>query len=285
MTMQRHLPPTILDDERIISVIHLIESDHAARFRLSELASHVGFSPSHFHRLFLDVMGESTQEYIHRTRLEKAAWELFVNSQSILGVALNFGYSCAETFTRAFTHQFGTSPSRYRRFMRAGATHEDASFDERIRIHSHSGMSLIGMRFHYHSHSEIEQCWHHFARQLHIQGVERDTSAVGRAHDLDTVTRPGLRRYTCAIIDNDPDRLVRPPLVRHCIAKGEFVHVECEDGRKDVHHRWHALSEGWSSSRTNRMLVIDKGGIELYERHPWEHSQNKNPVKLMLRVS
>jgi AraC-like DNA-binding protein len=71
-------------------------------------------SPFHFHRLFVDVAGETPKAYTQRLRLSRAGVMLLTTSQSVLDIALSCGFQSHEVFTRAFRKRFGMTPTAYR---------------------------------------------------------------------------------------------------------------------------------------------------------------------------
>ena len=73
------------------------------------------FSPRQFHRLTLDVMGETPAAHQRRVRLDRAAWLLLTTRATVLHVALETGWESHEVFTRAFRTQFRTTPSAFRK--------------------------------------------------------------------------------------------------------------------------------------------------------------------------
>lgn len=80
---------------------------------LKELAVAAGYSPWHAARLFKEKIGKSPFEYIRALRLTKAALVLRDNDERIIDVAMNFIFDSHEGFTRAFSKEFGISPSKY----------------------------------------------------------------------------------------------------------------------------------------------------------------------------
>ena len=97
----------------LATLIHVqthLESD----LELADLAGRVGFSPFHFHRIFREMIGEPVKSYIRRLRLERAAYRLKISEDKILPIALDAGFKTHETFTRAFSRQFGVTPSDFR---------------------------------------------------------------------------------------------------------------------------------------------------------------------------
>lgn len=55
------------------------------------------------------------KSYIKNRRLTRAAEELKKTEISIIHIAMTYGYSSQEAFSRAFTDRFGISPNKYRR--------------------------------------------------------------------------------------------------------------------------------------------------------------------------
>ena len=100
---------------RINQVIDYIFRNIDEDFTLEKLASIAGFSPFHFHRIFKDIMNETLNNFIKRTRIEKAAQLLIVNpKKTISEITYDLGFSSLACFARDFRDHFGTSASRYR---------------------------------------------------------------------------------------------------------------------------------------------------------------------------
>jgi len=105
--------------ESIVWAVQLyIEANLDAPLNLTALARVSGFSPHHFQRVFLHVTGETPKNYLRRIRLERAVLRLKVSPDAVLAIALEAGFGTNETFTRAFTAQFGIRPSEFRDVLR-----------------------------------------------------------------------------------------------------------------------------------------------------------------------
>lgn len=72
-------------------------------------------SPYHFSRVFYSMTGMSPALYWRRRVLTKAAQSLLSTNQSILDMALEYGYETQESFTRAFKDMFGVNPGQLRK--------------------------------------------------------------------------------------------------------------------------------------------------------------------------
>jgi AraC family transcriptional regulator len=73
------------------------------------------FSRRHFHRLTLQLTGETPGAHQRRLRLDRGAWLLLTSRATVLEIALETGWETHETFTRAFRAQFGATPSAVRK--------------------------------------------------------------------------------------------------------------------------------------------------------------------------
>ena len=85
------------------------------RQAVNVMARKACFSQRQFHRLTLDVIGETPAAHQRRVRLDRAAWLLLTTPATVLDIALETGWESHEVFTRAFRAQFGTTPSAFRK--------------------------------------------------------------------------------------------------------------------------------------------------------------------------
>lgn len=73
------------------------------------------FSRRQFHRLMVQVLGETPGTHQRRVRLDRAAWLLLTSPASVLEIALETGFENHETFARAFRTRFGVAPTVFRK--------------------------------------------------------------------------------------------------------------------------------------------------------------------------
>lgn len=84
---------------RINKVIDHIESYPDEDLTLHSLAKIASFSPFHFHRIFKAILGESVNDYVKRSRLERAAKRLVANDKlPITTIALDVGFTSSAVF-------------------------------------------------------------------------------------------------------------------------------------------------------------------------------------------
>lgn len=82
---------------------------------LDRLARKLGYSAFYVSRKFREVSGMSFKEYLRSRKLAFALKELRDTRSGILDIALAYGFSSHEAFTRSFKKLYGMTPSDYRR--------------------------------------------------------------------------------------------------------------------------------------------------------------------------
>src|SRR5690606_23796812 len=97
-----------------LEALHQLESHMGDEVHIQQVASSVGLSLFHFHRLFHQETGETPAEYLRRVRLDGAALRLRWTRDSAGEVAKALGYTSHAAFSRAFRERFGTTPRRFR---------------------------------------------------------------------------------------------------------------------------------------------------------------------------
>jgi len=100
--------------EKMNAAMDYIEGHLDLEVDYRELASLVGCSEYHLSRMFPFLTGQSLSLYIRRRRLTQAALELGDSKGDLLPIAVRYGYSSVETFSRAFREVHGTTPSLVR---------------------------------------------------------------------------------------------------------------------------------------------------------------------------
>lgn len=88
-------------------------SDEALTLR--SLSRRLGYSEFHFTRKFREISGMPFKDYLRRRRLTFALKEVRDSKRVILDIALDYGFSSHEAFTRAFKQAYGITPGEYRK--------------------------------------------------------------------------------------------------------------------------------------------------------------------------
>lgn len=81
---------------------------------LERIAAVAHFSPYHFHRVYVAIVGETVAETLRRNRLDRAAVKLLSSATPVAMLGREAGYSRVQAFNRAFRDAYGVTPTAYR---------------------------------------------------------------------------------------------------------------------------------------------------------------------------
>ena len=93
----------------IEDMIDWVEQNMEEAPTLDKMADHVGYSKFH------EYVGISFKEYVFKRKLSLAAETLMKTDALIIDIALQYGFSSHEAFSRAFKKTFGYSPNQFRK--------------------------------------------------------------------------------------------------------------------------------------------------------------------------
>ena len=117
--LRRRRPPTrgslAVWQQRIVA--SHIEEHLAEAISLHALAKLVDLSPYYFCRAFKQSFGIPPHRYHVNRRIERAKTLLAEREPSVTDVALEVGFSETSSFSAAFRHMTGTTPTEYRRTL------------------------------------------------------------------------------------------------------------------------------------------------------------------------
>ena len=114
--------------EQLNKAILYIESNMCDEINLDMVAQIACVTKDSFVRFFSYMTGMTLHEYIRRRRLTLAAFELQGNHSKVIDVAVKYGWSSADSFTKAFTRQHGITPTQAQDSSKAIKIYPPASF-------------------------------------------------------------------------------------------------------------------------------------------------------------
>ncbi len=100
--------------KKMNEALSYIEENLAEEIDFKEVAQLACCSEYHFQRMFSFLAGVSLSEYIRRRRLSVAAFDLLHSDMRIIDIAVKYGYSSPDSFTRAFQVLHGITPTEAR---------------------------------------------------------------------------------------------------------------------------------------------------------------------------
>ena len=99
----------------IITIIDTcIHAQQDEALTLRALAQKLGYSEYYTSRKFRELAGMTLRDYLRLRRLAFALRDVRDTDMGILDIAVQYGFSSNEAFTRAFKKAYGVSPSAYR---------------------------------------------------------------------------------------------------------------------------------------------------------------------------
>ena len=101
--------------ERMNTTIEYIEKHLLEALHMPMIAKVAGTSENEIQKTFYALTGISIVEYVRRRRLTLAGFELQKREKSVLEIALEYGYTSPDSFTRAFRLMHGITPSAVRK--------------------------------------------------------------------------------------------------------------------------------------------------------------------------
>ncbi|MBK3639417.1 AraC family transcriptional regulator [Streptomyces sp. MBT33] len=168
--------------EQLNQAMEHIELHLDQDIEVAELACIAATSEYHLRRMFSALAGMPLSEYIRRRRLTLAGADVLAARETLLEIAVRYGYGSGEAFARAFRAMHGIGPGEARRTGAALASQSRMAFrltiegssSMRYRIVTKADFSVVGFRKRVPLvHAGPNQAIIDFVRGIDPQTVER----------------------------------------------------------------------------------------------------------------
>lgn len=201
---------------RLTKVIDYMYENISGDLDVNTLADIANMSPYHFHRIYREMAQENINATVRRMRLQQAAAELIKDEWPLAKIATSVGYQSLEAFSRAFSKQFGETPSDYRKARSGKALNlqpyvamlptEPSEYVEmfEVEVLDFDGLNLLGYE-HQGDYLDIGKAFEKIFQYAGIKNLLREESrSFGLYyHDPKTVTTEELRSVASVSVANE----------------------------------------------------------------------------------
>jgi AraC family transcriptional regulator len=99
-------------------MLDCVEQNLTEPLTLEMLAGRLNYSPYYCTRQFHKYAGISLRDYIRLRKVSSAVIDLRDTGERIIDIAVKYGFSSQEAFTRSFKSAYGMTPNEYRKMPR-----------------------------------------------------------------------------------------------------------------------------------------------------------------------
>lgn len=103
--------------KRFDLIFKYIDSNYSKKICTKDLADILHISTYYFCRIFKEITGKTTTDYINGIRLKKAAQYFNKSDLNITEVALKCGFDSINYFSRLFKKYYNVSPTKFKKFI------------------------------------------------------------------------------------------------------------------------------------------------------------------------
>ncbi|GGZ96740.1 AraC family transcriptional regulator [Arenicella chitinivorans] len=114
--------------DRIRLVIEYVEENLVGEISIDDAAKIACCSKFHLNRVFFSYFDTTFSEYVRRRRFTLAAADVVSTQATIVNIAMKYGYTSPNAFTRSFRKIHGVNPSEVRSANATITTYRKASF-------------------------------------------------------------------------------------------------------------------------------------------------------------
>lgn len=105
---------TSLEERLYRNIVAYIKWNCSYKCKVSDIAEEFGYHPKYLSTVFKKKHGIPLKQYLIEKIMECAKEELINTDRTILSIALGMGYADGHSFSYAFKHAVGVSPTEYR---------------------------------------------------------------------------------------------------------------------------------------------------------------------------
>ncbi|MBP2850399.1 helix-turn-helix domain-containing protein [Dickeya oryzae] len=101
--------------EFVMDLIVWVNNNIEMPLKIDDVAIKSGYSKWHLQRLFFSETGQSLGRFIRERKLSLIAETLIATNDSVINIAMRFGFDSQQSLTRAFRKRYNLPPRKYRK--------------------------------------------------------------------------------------------------------------------------------------------------------------------------
>ena len=269
--------------QRLTKVIDYMYQHIGDDLDVNTLADVACMSPYHFHRIYRQLAQETVNKTVRRLRLHKAAADLIRTELPLAEIAKSLRYGSLEAFSRAFTKEFGETPSHYRTtrslnnseislepfiaMLPLTQSTKAESVTYPVEIREMDSLSLVGFK-HQGDYMDIGKSFEKLFVYASTHGLMgKNTRSVGLYYDdPQTVDAEKLRSVAC--ISNNKNQTIDPHsgLQEYMIPAGKVVSVVFKGPYAELDKAYNWLFGEWIPESEHEL--VDFPPFEEYLNDP-----------------
>ncbi|WP_421862267.1 AraC family transcriptional regulator [Motiliproteus sp.] len=224
---------------------------------LNRLADIAHMSPTHWHRVYQAICGETLAATVKRLRLHRAAARLINTELTVEQIARSSGYSALSSFNRVFSQVYGMPPARFRAkgshsaFVLAMTAKESETMTSEttmnVRIERvEQPIAMVGL-LHRGPYMEIGQAFEKLNGWLmQANAWPHLTTVIGIYHDDPSCVAPqDLRSHACAVLKPDHGLVIPEDLESLEVAAGRYAVLRFKGPYAGLQQAYHWLFSVW----------------------------------------
>lgn len=254
---------------------------------LHNVAQKLGYSEYYTTRKFKEITGMQFREYLRHRKLAFALKEIRDSDRGILDIALDYGFSSHESFTRSFKQTYGITPDAYRKsyqplLLRTKINPFDRylfGYEEIGMVHSTKDIKIYFVTIPAHKFLHIRNYesngyWDFWQKQSLIPGQDRETicgyldSIKGKLDDDGgSETNSGSGQLMAYIHD---------PAGRLC--DWGFPRIECYGVRLPMDYQGKVPDQ-------MQLMEIPEAEYVVFEHGPFDYEQENRSVEEQIETA
>lgn len=102
-------------DDRMQSIRRYVERNYRNNISLGEMADHLYLSKTYLSKYIKKQFGCGFVELVNKTRLCRSIEEVLYTEDSIMKIAMDYGFPSVAAYNKVFKDEYGKTPSKYRK--------------------------------------------------------------------------------------------------------------------------------------------------------------------------